>query len=382
LQAIDDITRVFARIDRAVTTAPIHAALGKPAWDRRRRRGAIDPSENGGAEPPKPRVDGSKWRALMENEIVPQGGRVVKQRSMPFLAGALVLALALLGTAAAGPLEDGAAAYQRGDYATAMRFWRPLSDLGNATAQNNLGVMYYHGRGVLQDFTQAVAWYRKAADLGNAAAQNSLGVMYANGQGVPKDDAQAVAWYRKAADQGYAFAQSNLGSMYERGQGVPKNGAQAVAWYRKATGDKGADLLSAPSSSFATSLTVPTEDGAQQSAHCQNIWTKRGIIDLAMYSYCMKYQHDGYEKLVDLAHKYESASWIQKIVDVTLDKWTKKGVRDDEMVAYELGKQLDAFEDLAYLAKQKEFDPAKYVRCTNHWGFQFEMVVYCYKEEE
>ena len=35
----------------------------------------------------------------------------------------------------------------RGDYATALRLWRPLADQGDASAQYNLGVMYAKGRG-------------------------------------------------------------------------------------------------------------------------------------------------------------------------------------------------------------------------------------------
>ena len=46
-------------------------------------------------------------------------------------------------------------------------------------------------------FEEAVEWYRKAAELGNASAQLHLGLMYAAGKGVPKDDAEAVRWLRK-----------------------------------------------------------------------------------------------------------------------------------------------------------------------------------------
>jgi len=43
-------------------------------------------------------------------------------------------------------------AYQRGDYATAVRLWRPPAEQGNAEAQYNLGVMYAEGDGVPQDY--------------------------------------------------------------------------------------------------------------------------------------------------------------------------------------------------------------------------------------
>jgi uncharacterized protein len=44
----------------------------------------------------------------------------------------------------------------------------------------------------------AVTWYRKAADQGNPVAQLFLGLMYYNGQGVPQDYVQAHKWYNLA----------------------------------------------------------------------------------------------------------------------------------------------------------------------------------------
>ncbi len=54
--------------------------------------------------------------------------------------------------------DEGVAAYERGDYATAIREWRPLADQGDAVAQNNIGLMYDNGRGVPQDYGEAVQW--------------------------------------------------------------------------------------------------------------------------------------------------------------------------------------------------------------------------------
>ncbi len=116
------------------------------------------------------------------------------------LAG-VVLSLLLTGAAAAGPLEDGAAAYQRGNYATALRLFRPLGEQGNASAQYNLGVMYALGQGVLQDDVQAAKWFRLAAEQGNPYAQLLLGIMYWDGRGVPQDDVQAHMWFNLAASR-------------------------------------------------------------------------------------------------------------------------------------------------------------------------------------
>ena len=38
---------------------------------------------------------------------------------------------------------------------------------GDSDAQVKLGLAYYHGRGVAQNFAEAVRWYKKAADQGD-----------------------------------------------------------------------------------------------------------------------------------------------------------------------------------------------------------------------
>ena len=145
----------------------------------------------------------------------------------------LALLLSLSAPTWAG-FREGVAAFKRGDYATALREWRPLAEQGHAKAQNNLGVMYNRGRGVPQDYAEAVRWYRKAAEQGYANAQLNLSRMYHLGQGLPRDYAQAMKWYRKAAEQGNIQAQNALGFMYEQGQGVPKDYAKALRWLRMA----------------------------------------------------------------------------------------------------------------------------------------------------
>ena len=126
--------------------------------------------------------------------------------------------------------EDGVAAYQHIDYATALNFLRPLAEQGDVNAQCNLGLMYYNGEDVPRDFTEAEKWYRMAAEQGHAEAQFNLGVMYANGLGVTQDFAEAVKWYRKAAEQGDTDAQNKLGLMYDKGRGVPQDLVSALMW--------------------------------------------------------------------------------------------------------------------------------------------------------
>lgn len=150
-------------------------------------------------------------------------------------AGLVGLALVLTVPAAGQDPQKAGEAYKRGDYATALREWRPLAEAGDSVAQAALGFMYYDGEGVPQNFAQAYMWFLLAAEQGNVHAQTVLGVMYAeDGLGVSQDYAEAVKWYRLAAEQGYARAQSNLGVMYAKGRGVPQNYVQAHMWFNLA----------------------------------------------------------------------------------------------------------------------------------------------------
>jgi hypothetical protein len=139
------------------------------------------------------------------------------------LIGTLCLTVAVLlgsvGMSASADFQKGAAAAQRGDYATALREWTPLAEQGNAVAHYNLGFMYYNGQGVLQNNKIAVKWYRLAAEQGNADAQTILGVMYHCGHGVPQNNKTALKWSRLADEQGNASSQSILGLIYANGQG-------------------------------------------------------------------------------------------------------------------------------------------------------------------
>jgi hypothetical protein len=87
---------------------------------------------------------------------------------MARLVLAVVMVLVVAAPAAAGPWEDAVVAYNRGDYATALRLWRPLAEQGNVKAQYKLGTMYGAGQGVLRDDAEAVKWFRRAAERAEA----------------------------------------------------------------------------------------------------------------------------------------------------------------------------------------------------------------------
>ena len=115
----------------------------------------------------------------------------------------LTLLLGSVGTSWGADFYKGVDAAKSGDFATALREFRPLAEQGIAEAQYNLGNMYRKGEGVPQDDKTAVKWYTLAAEQGYADAQNNLGVMYANGEGVIKDNVYAHMWGNIAASNGY-----------------------------------------------------------------------------------------------------------------------------------------------------------------------------------
>ena len=102
-------------------------------------------------------------------------------------------------------------AYDRSNYATALRVWLPQAQAGDPMAQTYVGEIYERGLGLEPDYGLAIQWYRKAAEQGYSRAQINLGSLYEQGLGVPKDPVTALNWYRKASgltDDQLAFTSS------------------------------------------------------------------------------------------------------------------------------------------------------------------------------
>jgi uncharacterized protein len=130
---------------------------------------------------------------------------IIERRSV---VASLVLAVALTSMSGHGSLAQdfnkGFKAYANGDFATALKEWRPLAEQGDASAQYNLALMSRLGEGVPQDYAQAAKWIRKAAEQGVALAQYHLGYLYAKGTGVIQDNVYAHMWWNIASSLGDA----------------------------------------------------------------------------------------------------------------------------------------------------------------------------------
>lgn len=81
---------------------------------------------------------------------------------------------------------------------------------GSASAQFHLGVAYYHGDGVPQDYDESLRWYRLAAEQGYASAQFTLGGFYALGQIVPQDYILALMWMSLAATRAHGDSRAQI----------------------------------------------------------------------------------------------------------------------------------------------------------------------------
>ena len=156
------------------------------------------------------------------------------------------------------------------DFATAFKEWKPLAELGDSGAQHNLGVMYFDGLRLPQDYKKAVRLYTIAVEQGHASAQFNLGVIYELGQGVLQDYREAVKWYTLAAEQGSGEAQGNLGAMYYNGKGVLADLVMAHMWLNIAAAN-GNELSAKNKKIVAENLTSEDISKAQAMARvCMN----------------------------------------------------------------------------------------------------------------
>ncbi len=143
--------------------------------------------------------------------------------------------------------------------------FRRAAEQGYPSAQTALGMMYYLGEGVPQDYAEAVAWCHRAAEQGNARGQIELGRMHYHGEGVPQNYTEAFAWCHRAAEQGNARGQIELGRMYEDGQGVPKDYVSAYMYYNLAVA-KGQTDAREQREELATKMTADQITEAQRRA--------------------------------------------------------------------------------------------------------------------
>lgn len=105
--------------------------------------------------------------------------------------------------------------------------------LGNDYAMNDLGALYYDGRGCNQDFAKAVHYFKMAASHGNSKARENLGYYYYYGRSVPVDYEKAFKYFAYGAFEGEITSLYKIGDMYKNGYYVEKDLNEAFIIYSR-----------------------------------------------------------------------------------------------------------------------------------------------------
>jgi hypothetical protein len=100
-----------------------------------------------------------------------------------------------------GAAQAGLNAYMQGDYARAVPIFLRLAKIGHPEAERLMGVAYYFGQGVPQDYARSLYWFEKAADQGCFAAYPAAAGLYRDGKGTATDLGKAYMWLNIAVSR-------------------------------------------------------------------------------------------------------------------------------------------------------------------------------------
>ena len=140
-------------------------------------------------------------------------------------------------------------AIENKDYVNAHKWFTKGEILGDLNSIYQLGLFYYNGLGVTQDFGISYSKFIKSAELGNSNSQFYIGKFYHFGNGsfvkspVEKDYFKALEWYSLSADQDNNKAQNNIGVLYYVGdgdetyKGFKPDVKKSLEWFKLALGN-------------------------------------------------------------------------------------------------------------------------------------------------
>ena len=160
-------------------------------------------------------------------------------------------------------LEEAIHFYNKEEYDKAFSMFQTLANQQDSVAQYYLGLCYYEGQGIAQDFFEAEKWFKKSANQGYGMAQSKLDALNYimptasfigssweslwSYEPAPIDKylqayrlynnykyTEAFSEFKELAESGLDDAQCQLGECYNLGHGVKKNDKNAAYWYQKA----------------------------------------------------------------------------------------------------------------------------------------------------
>lgn len=98
------------------------------------------------------------------------------------------------------------AAYEKGNYDEAIRYFEKSANGGNTESMVQLGEIFHYKR---RNLSKSLEWFHKAAERGSGEACFNIGYIYQCEEGF-EDYATAAKWYKKALALGYAPAKNPL----------------------------------------------------------------------------------------------------------------------------------------------------------------------------
>ena len=129
------------------------------------------------------------------------------------------------------------------------------ANAGDANAQNTLGLWYYTGKNVKQDYKQALDWWLKAAKQDHAVAIGNVALCYQLGRGDKKDSLLSVQLYKKSIGKGNTalvpqheklaekpenlYSNALMYELYNTGTGVKRSADKALYYLERTV--KGGD---------------------------------------------------------------------------------------------------------------------------------------------
>jgi hypothetical protein len=109
-----------------------------------------------------------------------------------------------------------------------VEWYRKAAEQGSASAQAQLGQMFYTGTGVTQSYQESFKWFLAAAEQNDPVAQNAICTLYMEGSGVAKDSVKGLEWCKKSAAHSYSNGIFQLGLMYLIEEGTKLNIPEAA----------------------------------------------------------------------------------------------------------------------------------------------------------
>lgn len=122
------------------------------------------------------------------------------------IATLLLVSIAVAEVVSPDEFRRGMIAYNIGEFDKAAKIWSRLAEKGSGNAQSGLGLLYYTGSGVPQNYDHAHDLFLAAAKQNIPEALMFLSLMYRRGDGVVQSYLMSYMWCDIAVGVGHEGA--------------------------------------------------------------------------------------------------------------------------------------------------------------------------------